>query len=55
MLKFSPHSLITRILAIGLLTAGGVLQANSPAIADYVPPGGEPPGGNTSTSGMSLR
>ena len=38
-------------LAIATITLMG---ASIAAQADYIPPGGEPPTGRTSTSGMSL-
>ena len=39
------------VFAIAIITLMGTSIA---AQADYIPPGGEPPTGRTSTSGMSL-
>ncbi len=43
-----------RATALVAITAAALAGGSMSAQADYVPPGGEPPTGRTSTSGMSF-
>ncbi|MEM9816759.1 MAG: hypothetical protein AAF827_10215 [Cyanobacteria bacterium P01_D01_bin.6] len=54
MLTSNARVLISRLMVMGALITGTILQADGQVLADYVPQGGDPPPGNTSTSGMSL-
>lgn len=55
MLLPTIRAIFSRKTIFALLTAGVLFQMSGPALADYDPPGGDPPPGRTSTSGMSLR
>lgn len=50
----SCYYFLSRTAVVVAIAAATLAGASLSAQADYVPPGGEPPTGRTSTSGMRL-
>lgn len=54
MRRLHSYPFLTRLLILMIAMSGTWIQTGHYALADYVPPGGEPPPGRTSTSGMEM-
>lgn len=54
MIKFHLSSTKLQIIAILAFILSASFSVHHESVADYVPQGGEPPTGRTSTSGMGI-